>query len=357
MTRPALGRRHHPLTIAATTREEKATVTDEKVFRSAAGAAAVRGAYRRLINTHLSFTQRCTVPTGVGDTFVLSAGPVDGTPVLLLPGSGSVAASWGPELAELSRVHRVHAIDLPGESGLSTPTRLPLRRGVHADWLHELATSLDAEPSAVVGISLGGWVALDYAVSHPDAVRELVLFSASGIGPRKVVPLLVAGLLGTLGDGGRRRALDYLLGPGQSAWTDPFHKDLGTLATATFRHFRPRTDPIPAFTDDELRSLPSALTVVLGERDRMLHGRRAADRLRHLAVAGRIELLPDRGHLVPQLPYLAHLQAAPSTTPDTQPPHLATRWDKGDADSTPRPQVPRRRTQGRTGDDGSTSFI
>ncbi len=285
-------------------------MTADGRFRSPAGAAAVRRAYRQLLDTHLPSVQRRTVDTGAGGTPVLSAGPAGAPPVLLLHGSGGVAASWAPELAELGRTHRVHAIELPGESGSSTPTRLPLRRGAHARWLREVATALGADPAVVVGVSLGGWVALDHAVTHPDAVRELVLFSPSGIGPRRVAPLLLAALLGTLGDRGRRRALHHLLGPGHPVRTDALHRDLGALALTTFRHFRPRTDQIPTSTDHELRSLPRALTVVLGERDRMLDGRRAAERLRSLGVPGRVELLPGRGHLVPRAPHLRHLGAA-----------------------------------------------
>jgi pimeloyl-ACP methyl ester carboxylesterase len=203
----------------------------------------------------------------------------------------------------------MHAIDLPGESGLSTSTRLPLQQGAHAHWLHQVATALHAESASVAGVSLGGWVALDYAISYPHAVNEHVLFSPSGIGLRKIAPLLLAALLGTLGDRGRRQALNYLLGPQRPAWTDTFHRDLGELALATFKHFRPRTDPIPTLSDDHLRSLPPRLTVVLGEHDRMLHGGQAAERLNHLAIPGRIELLPGQGHLVPQGTYLQHLQA------------------------------------------------
>ena len=281
---------------------------NDQVFRSAAGATAVRRAYRALIDTHLSFTEQRLVSTSLGETFVLSAGPADGPPVLLLHGSGSVAGSWGPELAQLGRTHRVHAIDLPGESGLSVSTRLPLQRGIHADWLHEVVTSLDARQASLVGVSLGGWIAIDYTLAYPCAVGDLVLFSPSGIGPRKVCPLLVAALLGILGDWGRRQALTLLLGPRQPAWTtDSFQEALGALALATFRHFRPRTDHLPTFSDSELQALPPTLTVVLGERDRMLHIDRAAVRLRRLAVAGRITVLPGQGHLVPRLTYLQHL--------------------------------------------------
>lgn len=201
-----------------------------------------------------------------------------GSPVLLLHGSGSAAVSWAAELAELGRTRRVHAIDPPGESGLSAPGRLPLARGVHARWLHDVASALGADPAIVVGVSLGGWVALDYAFTHPGSVSELVLFSRSGIGPRRVAPLLLAVALGVLGDRSRRRALRHLLGPGRPEWTGPLHRDLEALALTTLRHFRPRTDPIPVLTDDELRALPPALTVVLGARDRMLRGDRAAAR-------------------------------------------------------------------------------
>jgi pimeloyl-ACP methyl ester carboxylesterase len=279
-------------------------VSGDRLFRTTAGATAVRDAYRRLIDEHLPWAEQRTVPTASGDTFVLSTGPADGPPILLLHGSGSVAASWAPEMIGLGRTHRVHAIDLPGESGRSAPQRLPLRRGAHAQWLHEASSVLAARPAAVAGISLGGWVALDYAVTYPDAVRELVLFSPSGIGPRRIAPLLVAALLGTLGDRGRRRALTHLLGPGHQPADDSFHRDLGNLALTTFRHFRPRTDPIPHCTDDELRTLPRELTVVLGARDRMLHGPAAAQRLQRHADAARIDLLPRHGHLVPRTEYL-----------------------------------------------------
>jgi pimeloyl-ACP methyl ester carboxylesterase len=284
-------------------------MSTDRRFRSGAGARAVHGAYQRLIDTHLPFARPRTVPTSVGDAFVLSAGPAGGSHVLLLPGSGSVAASWGPELAALSRTRQVHAIDLPGDSGFSTPVRLPLRHGEHARWLHEVVAALEAEPTAVVGVSLGGWVALDYAVTYPEAVRELVLFSPSGIGPRKVAPLVLAALLGTLGDRGRRQALAYLLGPGRPDWTDAFHHDLGELALLTFRHFRPRTDPIPTFTDGQLSTLRRAPTVVLGGADRMLHAGRAAERLARLGLGAAVDLLPGQGHLVPQAPYLRGLGA------------------------------------------------
>lgn len=282
-------------------------MTVDRRFRSPAGRDAVHTAYRSLLGTHLAAVSQRTVAIGSGEAFVLSAGPTDAPPVLLLHGSGSVAGSWAPELRALSTARRVHAVDLPGEPGLSAPDRLPLQRGVHADWLREVTEVLGAPSATVAATSLGAWVAVDYALTHPERVRELVLFSPGGIGPRRVAPLVLAGLLSLLGEPGRRAALHRLLGPGQPAWDDAFHTDLGALALTTFRHFRPRTDPIPVATDRELRLLPGLLTVVLGAADRMLDGPAAAARLQKAGTPGRVVLLPGQGHLVPQDEFLDHL--------------------------------------------------
>lgn len=279
------------------------------LFRSAAGAAAVHDAYQDLLERFLPFAEQRIVPTSAGDTFVLSAGPRDGPALVLLHGSGSVAAAWAPEITTLSRTHRVHAVDLLGESGHSAPHRAPLRPGVHAPWLHEVMSALDAVPAAVMGVSLGGWIALDHATSFPDAVTDLVLFAPSGIGRRRLGPLLVAGLLGALGDPGRRHALAVLLGPGAPASSD-FHRALASLALLTSRHFRPRTDPIATFSDEQLVRLPGAVTAVFGARDRMIRAREAAERLRRLHPRSRVLLLPHRGHLVPeQASYLDRLES------------------------------------------------
>ena len=110
--------------------------------------------------------------------------------------------------------------------------------------------------------------------------------------------------------------------PAGAATVHRVYQDLGALALATFRHFRPRTDPIPTFTDNELRSLPPTLTVVLGEQDRVLDSKLAAERLRNLVVGARMELLPGQGHLIAASSFLEHLQtgAAGSDVRST-PPH------------------------------------
>lgn len=99
---------------------------------------------------------------------------------VLIHGLGAAATPFAPVLSSLRRdVKRVVAPDLPGhgynadESERMTPARLfeSLQR--------TLDTTLD-EPAIVVGNSLGGALALQYAVERPERVRALVLVSPAG---------------------------------------------------------------------------------------------------------------------------------------------------------------------------------
>ncbi|WP_413774486.1 alpha/beta fold hydrolase [Micropruina sonneratiae] len=81
--------------------------------------------------------------------------------MLLLHGSGSTTAlSWTLELRLLSEQYRLHAIDLVGEPGRSAPARPALTSPLYSAWLTELANVLDARPAVVIGLSLGGWLAV-----------------------------------------------------------------------------------------------------------------------------------------------------------------------------------------------------
>ena len=101
-------------------------------------------------------------------------------PAVVLHGLGSAAIPFAPVLDRLRRdVRRVVAPDFPGH-GLSPDASGPLTPGA---LVTTVATAIDAlvdEPAIVVGHSLGGAVALRYALARPERVRALVLVSPAG---------------------------------------------------------------------------------------------------------------------------------------------------------------------------------
>ena len=107
----------------------------------------------------------------------------DGSPVVLLHGGIIDAAhvSWPPVMDRLAPDSRVVAPDLLGygESDLPPgPYSIPRHAGVVADVLDEL----DLGPVTLVGLSLGGGVAMQLALDRPDLVARLVPIDPFGLG-------------------------------------------------------------------------------------------------------------------------------------------------------------------------------
>ena len=118
-----------------------------------------------------------------------------GEPVVLIHGLGLDAAMWDPQWPVLQQHCRVIRYDVRGFGGSTVP-EAPYS---HSDDLLGLLDFLDARPAHVVGLSMGGRLALRFALDHPHAVKSLTLidsalegFSWSDAWTRKMAPILHA---------------------------------------------------------------------------------------------------------------------------------------------------------------------
>lgn len=106
------------------------------------------------------------------------AGPPDGELVVLLHGLGGSRIAWEPQLAALSAAgYLAAAWDMPGY-GASAPPRAWTFDSLAASaskWIGDF----DADAAHVVGLSMGGIVALHLALASPALVRSLVLCDTS----------------------------------------------------------------------------------------------------------------------------------------------------------------------------------
>ena len=100
----------------------------------------------------------------------------EGAPLVLLHGWAMHSGFWGPLASRLACRHRVHAVDLPGHGESPALPHFTLDDVVAA-----LDATFDAVgvPLTLVGWSLGGLVAMRWALARPDRVRRLVLVSTS----------------------------------------------------------------------------------------------------------------------------------------------------------------------------------
>jgi pimeloyl-ACP methyl ester carboxylesterase len=100
-----------------------------------------------------------------------------GDPLILLHGGVGASEMFGPILDRLAAGRRVITVDLPGHGHTADPER-PLRYEEMADQIGGLIGHLGLDQADLMGLSLGGGVALRTSIQHPGLVRRLVLVSA-----------------------------------------------------------------------------------------------------------------------------------------------------------------------------------
>lgn len=105
------------------------------------------------------------------------AGPAEGPPILFLHGAVMSRAQWRPQLVALAEAgYRCIAIDLPGH-GEMADRRFTLEDA--ADVVVESIDRFGGGRAILVGLSLGGYVAMTAAARSPERVRGLVLAGAT----------------------------------------------------------------------------------------------------------------------------------------------------------------------------------
>jgi pimeloyl-ACP methyl ester carboxylesterase len=184
-----------------------------------------------------------------------------------------------------------------GEPGFSAESRPALDSDAYTLWLNEVLRALGIDRFSMVGMSLGGWLALHFATRQPERVERMALIVPGGVGRQrlsllfKVLPLLL------LGNWGRRKALQLVIGEKAAAGTNGegrrTYRDFMALVQ---RHFRPRMERLPIFSDDAMRQLGMPVLVILGGKDVILDASETKSRFERNVPGAQICFLPNMGH-------------------------------------------------------------
>ncbi len=238
----------------------------------------------------------------------------EGPPILLIHGITSSSRTWREVMPGLAEHHEVIAPDLLGH-GHSAKPRGDYSLGAYASGLRDLLTMLGIGRVTVVGHSLGGGVAMQFAYQFPGRLGRLVLVDSGGLG-NEVAPFLRAATLP-----GAEYVIPVLFSSPLRATGRAIGSALGKLGVQGSANTRGLAEGMESLGDPEKRrafvhtarsvidprgqrvdardrlylSKDVPTMVVWGENDHVIpvrHGQRAHEMMPH----SRFELVPGAGH-------------------------------------------------------------
>lgn len=263
------------------------------IYRTEAGGREILRRYDDALAQWPVRADQLRLPTREGETFVLTCGAEDAPPLLLFHGSGTNTAMWMGDVAMWAKHFHVYAVDMIGEPGHSAPSRPPLDSEAYALWLDDVLEGLGVERAAVVGASLGGWLAVDYATRRPHRVERLALLCPGGIGRQRFGFLVKALLYKPFGQWGMHRTLKAVAGIDVRETPE-----FAEYMALTFTEFLPRRDRLPVFSDEALRGLTMPVLAIVGAHDAMLDSADTARRLTAAVPHATVTVLPDVAHSI-----------------------------------------------------------
>lgn len=267
-------------------------------FKNERARAHFLGVYRVAMAELPAIAESRDVPTSFGTVRVYRfEGPPDLTPVILLPGRNASTPMWRGNLPLLVGRRPVVGLDLLGEAGLSVQEK-PIRGpDDEAQWLDEAVAALGLDRVHLMGVSIGGWTATNYAARRPGRAASLVLldpvFTFAPISVKAVLAspaLFVPGVPERL----RRRVLRWISG---GADIDRAATEAALIASASTDYTLRKAMP-KMITDEQLRSLDIPVLALIAGRSVMHDAGKAAERARRLLARGRVEVWPDASHAI-----------------------------------------------------------
>lgn len=217
-------------------------------------------------------------------------------PLVLLPGRSSGSPLWADNLPSLRAISTVYTVDLLGEPGLSVQDRPIGSDAEQAEWLAQALDALPHEQVHVVGVSIGGWTAVNLALHEPDGLASLTLLD-----PVQVF----AGLSGEAVVRSVPASVPWF----PKSWRDSFaswtaggapveDEPVAAMIEAGMQTYRIVLPAPSRVAEDELARLDLPVLAILAEESVMHDAAAAAAVAERTLVDGRVEVYEGASHAV-----------------------------------------------------------
>ena len=213
-------------------------------------------------------------------------------PVILIHGAGGNHLSWPPQIRRLPE-KRVFAIDLPGHGKSEGAGRHSIDE--YVEDLISFIESLDIHKALLVGVSMGGAIALAFALKYPNKVQGLALL---GTGAKmRVAPEI----LEALGNSNMFEAIVNEIS--KNCFSENAPQNFIQLSAQAMLQMNP-----PALLGDfmacdqfditaQLKKIKTPVLIICGSEDKMTPLKYSVS-LKDKIVNSRLEIVNGAGHMV-----------------------------------------------------------
>ena len=237
----------------------------------------------------------------------------EGPALVLVHGLGASLSVWNENIEELSRAHRVFALDLPGHGESDKPGELYYDSISGAHFLTSFMDAVGIDNATLMGNSAGGHIAAACALRYPQRLDRLILVSSAGLG-REMAWFLRASSLPLLGELLQLPIFRNVDNLKRAVFYEPPRLNDALLEDLTRAHSHPgaKRAVLRAIRSEmsiwglrkhmqlfpELKEFRKPLLIIWGREDRIIpvsHAHRAGE-----VLDGKVHIIPRSGHW-PQL--------------------------------------------------------
>lgn len=217
-------------------------------------------------------------------------------PLVLLPGTSSGTPVWADNLKSLLAITDVYAIDLLGEPGMSIQSKPITSDADKAAWLDQTLATLPEKRFNLLGLSIGGWTAMNLAVRRPDRIATVTTLDAVYVYDGLPLEVVIRSLPATV---------KWL----PRSWRDSFnsytaggkpveHVPVADMIESGMKNYTMRQPQPHRITEKQLAGLPMPVLAIIAGRSVMHDPAKARSTAERALRTKTVAFYPEASHAV-----------------------------------------------------------